>query len=353
MDGIQYSLARLTTNPGASKKTEAVDLKGSEIAADKTIAKYQEAVVKIVGEVKDPKSGEVHQIKIGSGVVVSPDGLLVSAAHVGSEECPADLKFLARFKEKHSKIKALIEQKGLQFYAEVPSLSSSGEVSLKRIPMTILKKGKYQDVLVASLNMDKSDLASAPHVQISPSATQFGSLVYTIGHPGGCDHNVLTAGNTFNGSLESMQKEKKIFEGIDSIARFLGSVTGSQKIADFSESLTRKRSELDMEIAGMQSHGDPKPGELISSTNQIKEGNSGGLLASPEGKLIGVTIAGGARGLNPLPFLMGRDENIRAVSEPSPRLISFIQQELPEIDLDKLMIGEEVGTQNLLRQKNN
>jgi hypothetical protein len=353
MNNIQRSLTNFTVNTNGTRNLEQVDLTPSALATDSNFAKYQEGIVRIIGEVTDTDTGEAHLIKIGSGVVVSPDGLVLSAKHVGDEDS-SQIQIMSKFSGKIDRLKKLIEQNGLSFYAEIPTVSDANlDIQMRRVPLKILRKSSDHDILVAAIDMDArngfDNSSSYEHIEISPSATPYGSLVYAIGHPLGSPHNVLTAGETFNGELEDEQNIQRIFSTIDGTARLLNRFIPNKFSQGISEEASGSVNTSAQRATVFAQQKQPQDFARIHSTNLILEGNSGGLLSNEQGNLVGLTVGGGPRGVIPIQIFSRKYQPQKAYSESSSAVVKFIQSEMPEVDIDKLLAGDEVNTPQIIR----
>lgn len=350
MNNIALSLNKLTSSCGSINQNP-VELTAATLSNESEFAKYQESVVRITGEVWDPLTNQTTQTSLGSGVIVSPDGLVVSAKHVFKDECP-QLNFMAKFSQKYERIQELMKTQGISFFAEIPKLSDGSEIEMLRIPLKVLKQSGYQDILVAALDLEQrpevDNRGSYHPVTFNPQVPGFGESVYTIGHPRGSDHNVLTRALTINGKAYDAVEAKKLFEILDKSTRWLKNQP-FKKLKKVPEFFTRELGVIENEIDEFRELKEVAKGDLIYSENDIEPGNSGGLLADEEGQLVGITVQGRYKPLKISEFF-GKKYQPVTQSETSDSVIQFIRESIPNLDLDKLLGGDEVNTPDLIRE---
>jgi serine protease Do len=131
----------------------------------------------------------------GSGVIISEDGLVLTAGHVSGEP---------------GKELYVLLQDGTKLQAKALGRSSAADSGL----IQITKKGKY------------------PFVEVAPPASVFkGDWIYAIGHPGGFDKErglVLRVGRVIHRSTDTIQTDCKLIGGdsggplFDMIGRVVG-----------------------------------------------------------------------------------------------------------------------------------
>jgi len=191
---------------------------------------------------------------------------------------------------------------------------------------------------------------NASGVKTRPGVVTYGSQVFALGHPGGSNHNVLSLGQTFNGELEEQEDLQGLFRGLDNLSRKIGRFIPDKFFAPVQEAIRVEVEDGDRKIEIKAQEREPGEMELMHITNHIEKGNSGGLLSDPSGNLVGVTVAGGPRGLIPVQLLARKYQPQKAYAVSVPALMNFIRQELPELNLEQLMVGEEVNTPQLIRE---
>jgi len=131
----------------------------------------------------------------GSGVIISEDGLVLTAGHVSGEP---------------GKELEVLLQDGTKLQGKALGRSSAADSGL----IQITKKGKY------------------PFVEVAPPASVFkGDWIYAIGHPGGFDKErglVLRVGRIIHRSTDTIQTDCKLIGGdsggplFDMIGRVVG-----------------------------------------------------------------------------------------------------------------------------------
>ncbi|MBI3590809.1 MAG: trypsin-like peptidase domain-containing protein [Candidatus Melainabacteria bacterium] len=329
------TLSGLTSNEVHSTETvrftEAIDLTAKalrNIGTDTQTALLQRGVVRlrVVLNGKD--------VGAGSGIVISPDGLILSVNHVpalgqqaGPFEFIAGTSVLRNLKSWHD----LLGQKGeAKLIADFPflpkpeppntvftprenetspftfsfeektrgnsrrvspySIYNNDTIETVSVPVEIIAESPSQDLMLARIALPETK-DPYPFVKITDSVPHQGTEVYSIGHPYGIAHNSLALGEVLDPNFE-VNKIRKALEAHGIILGGLSNVfgRGSPKADNFISTITRA---LSLQLAGI----DVEPltnflNGAIISTNAIDHGSSGGLLCNKDGEVVGVTYLG-------------------------------------------------------------
>lgn len=271
-----------------------VPLEDENIQANEGLASFQEASIKIESGVYD-NLGIFYKLGNSSGTVISPDGLVLTAAHCVSDQQEdlhtddADFKYLY----------SLINKHGYSYRASVLKAEDNGDLVPEDYKLEVLDLNYDDDIAICRL-VSTDPNKEFQFIGINEWGNDFNDSLFTLSHPSGSESAVISTGATFDLSLHR-QKEK-------SRAREIRSNLGISSV-DTSSTVSSG--------TGL-SHDD-----VLALKAYVAPGSSGGTVLNKFGDLVGVITHGGH--YSSLDYKLMQDETVMTVATKATKVLDFLK----------------------------
>ncbi len=385
---LERATSKEVTETRRSRKP--IDLTADKLQGinDPQLNKLNEAVTRL-RVVIEQEDGTEKTIGSGSGIVISPDGLVLSVNHVpaiGTQNSSGFisgtqvLKNLSTWGQLLTKGKAKLVA-DIVIPPEGPALPSTmftpksvksvvelfpsnkvtnydptdDTVKTVTVPLQIITEDPGHDLMLARIDLpEKQDPYS--FLNLANTKPTRGQDVYSLGHPLGIKHNSLALGEVIDPNFDV----DKIKRALESHANVVGAIAGALNFNIPGKTLLQGALlGLSQKLAGVDvsTAHDFLNGATISS-NHIDHGSSGGLLADKDGKVVGVTYLGLPNSLiSIMRYIAGALDLRPASGEPLNAVtgsvgLDKVHRFLDEagVDLNRLNDGKAAGTKELLNR---
>jgi hypothetical protein len=288
-----------------------VPLEDENIQANEGLAIFQEAAIKIQSGVYDP-IGIFYSLGNASATVISPDGLVLTAAHCVSFDIEAesindpDIKY----------VYDLAKKNGYSYKATILSKNSNGDLIPNEYRLEVLKTNIDDDIALCRLITDDTD-KNFQFIGINEWGNDFNDNLFTLSHPSGCESAVLASGESFDLSLHRLKEKARA-----------NKIKSNFKVESI-ETLTNTSSEP---ILSQK--------DVLALKAFVAPGSSGGTVLNKFGDLVGVITHGGYYSV--IDHKLLEDETVMTIATKSQRILDFLKKSLTAKQYQSLLDASKV-----------